>query len=175
MSSTIFAPGVSQAMKEFGSSSSAVSTLLVSIYVIGLVVGPIFLVPLSEMYGRVPLTHATNVAFMVAAVVCAVSVNIPMLLIFRLVMGATTISLGGGYVADLMSPEQRGRAMNVWIIGPVLVRLLPSLEPSELMHQAGPNDWAHPGGHPGFSVALDLWHRRHYREYNPEDAWHCGC
>ncbi|KAL1850457.1 hypothetical protein VTK73DRAFT_9678 [Phialemonium thermophilum] len=123
MASTIFAPGVPQAMRDLHSSaasSPAVATLLVSIFVIGLAVGPLFLAPLSELYGRVPLMHASNVAFLVAAVLAAVSVNIPMLIVARLAMGASTISLGGGYATDLMEPEMRGRAMNVWTVGPVL-------------------------------------------------------
>lgn len=122
MSSTIFAPGVPQAMKDFHSKDEALAPLLISIYVIGLAVGPLFLSPLSELYGRTPLMHAYNFAFLLAAIVCAVSVNIPMLLIFRLIMGVSTNSLGGGYVADMMGPESRGRAMNVWTVGPVLVR-----------------------------------------------------
>jgi MFS family permease len=108
-------------MRDFRSDNQVVAALLVSIFVIGLAVGPLFLAPLSEVYGRTPLMHASNFAFMVAAVVGAVSVNIPMLLISRLIMGVSTISLGGGYVADLMEPELRGRAMNVWTVGPVLV------------------------------------------------------
>ena len=121
MSSTIFVPGVPQAMNDFNSDNQALATLLISIFVIGLAVGPLFLAPLSELYGRTPLMHASNFAFLFAAILCAVSVNIPMLLIFRLLMGVSTISLGGGYVADLMEPGNRGRAMNVWTIGPVLV------------------------------------------------------
>lgn len=108
-------------MKDFKSTNEAVSTLLISIYVIGLAVGPLVLSPLSELYGRSPLMHASNVLFLLATILCAVSVNIPMLSVFRFTLGVSTISLGGGYVADLMKPEQRARAMNVWTIGPVLV------------------------------------------------------
>ena len=122
MASTIFAPGVPQAMKEFHSNNQALGTLLISIFVIGLAVGPLFISPLSELYGRLPLMHASNFAFLFAAILCAVSVNIPMLLIFRLIMGVSTISLGGGYVADMIEPGRCGRAMNVWTVGPVLVR-----------------------------------------------------
>lgn len=124
MSSTVFAPGVPMAMRDLHSDNQAISSLLISIYVIGLAVGPLFLSPLSEIYGRTPLMHVTNVAFLVAAIVCAVSNNITLLLIFRLILGVSTISLGGGYVADLMKPEHRGRAMNVWTVGPVMVRQL---------------------------------------------------
>lgn len=109
-------------MREFNSDSQALASLVISIYVIGLAVGPLFLSPLSELYGRTPLMHATNFAFLLSAIACGVSVNIPMLLIFRMIMGASTISLGGGYVADVMEPERRARGMNVWTVGPVLVR-----------------------------------------------------
>ncbi|KAK2033559.1 MFS general substrate transporter, partial [Colletotrichum zoysiae] len=124
MSSTIFAPGVSQAMRDLHVSSSAGATLSISIYVIGLAVGPLFLSPLSERYGRMPIMHGTNVLFLAASVVCAVSVNLPMLLVFRFLAGTANVSLGGGYVADVMPPELRQRAMNVWTIGPVLAPIV---------------------------------------------------
>jgi MFS family permease len=121
MSSTIFAPGIPQAMADFHSTSQVDATLLISIYVIGLAVGPLFLSPLSEMYGRIPIIHGTNLLFLIATVLCATSVSIPMLMVFRFALGVSTVSLGGAYVADLMEPERRQRAMNVWTVGPVLV------------------------------------------------------
>ena len=97
--------------------------MLISIYVIDLIVGPLFLRLLSELYGRTPLMHVTTFAFLVAATRYAVSVNSLILIIFRLIMGASTISLGGDYVAELIEPERRGRAMNVRTVGPALVSL----------------------------------------------------
>ncbi|SMR43160.1 unnamed protein product [Zymoseptoria tritici ST99CH_1E4] len=124
MSSTMFAPGAARAMADFHSSNEVVAQLLVSIYVVGLAAGPLVLSPLSELYGRIPIMHATNLAFVVGGVLCAVSVDIPMLILARLLMGISTISLGGGYVADLMAPEDRGRALNIWNIGPVLAPMV---------------------------------------------------
>jgi MFS family permease len=124
MSSTIFAPGASQAMHDLGAQSEIYKSLSITISVVGLAIGPLISAPLSELYGRTPLMHISNFAFLVAAIVCAVSNSVPLLLTFRLLMGASTISLGGGYVADMMEPEERGRALNVWTLGPVLVRFL---------------------------------------------------
>lgn len=124
MVSTIFAPGVPQVEKEFNSNSSAISSLMVSIYVMGSAIGPIFLTPLSEVCGRLPLTHAANTLFMVAAIVCAASINMPMLIVSRFVMGMASsvpVTVGGGFVADLMPMEKRGTAMTVWTVGPLLV------------------------------------------------------
>ncbi|KJX95226.1 hypothetical protein TI39_contig4126g00022 [Zymoseptoria brevis] len=114
----MFAPGAARAMADFHSSNEVVAQLLVSIYVVGLAAGPLVLSPLSELYGRNPIMHTTNLAFVVGGVLCAVSVDVPMLILARLLMGISTISLGGGYVADLMAPEDRGRALNIWNIGP---------------------------------------------------------
>lgn len=117
----MFAPAVPQAMADLESKSDVVSQLMVSVYVLGLAAGPLVLSPLSECYGRSPIMHITNVLFTLAAVVGALSHNVTLLLICRLTLGISTISLGGAYVADLIDPEDRGRAMNVWNIGPVLV------------------------------------------------------
>ena len=124
MASTIFAPGVPQAMSHFHSNDSAESSLLVSVYVIGLAVGPLFLSPLSELYGRSPVMHTANFVFLVATILCAVSVSLPMLIVFRLIMGlgcCIPFTLGGGFIADLMPPEKRGTALILWTIGPLMV------------------------------------------------------
>lgn len=123
MVSTVFAPGVPQVEKEFNSHSSAISSLMVSIYVMGSALGP-FLTPLTEVSGRLPVTHSANVLFMIAAIVCATAVNMPMLIIARFAMGVASsipVTVGGGFVADLMPMERRGTAMTVWTVGPLLV------------------------------------------------------
>jgi multidrug resistance protein len=123
MASTIFAPGVPQALSYFQSDDATEGSLLISIYLIGLAVGPLFLSPLSELYGRSIVFHVANVVFLIASTLCAVSVSLPMLIVFRLVMGLACvipITLGGGYVADLMPAENRGMALTLWTIGPLL-------------------------------------------------------
>ena len=126
MASTIFAPGVPQALKDFHSNNSTEGSLLISIYIIGLAVGPLFLSPLSELYGRRIVLHIANFVFFIATILCAISVNLSMLLVFRLIMGLACvipITLGGGFVADLMVQEKRGRALSMWTIGPLLACL----------------------------------------------------
>lgn len=123
MVSTVFAPGVPQVEEEFNSHSSAISSLMVSVYVMGSALGP-FLTPLTEVSGRLPVTHSANVLFMIAAIVCATAVNMPMLIVARFTMGVASsipVTVGGGFVADLMPMERRGTAMTVWTVGPLLV------------------------------------------------------
>jgi MFS family permease len=127
MASTLFAPAVPSVLKGFHSTNSALASLMVCVFIIGFVIGPLVLSPMSEIYGRLPVTHISNVTFLIASIVCAVAVNIPMLVVFRLVMGlagCVPMTLGGGFVADLMPQEKRGLALTIWTIGPLLVRMV---------------------------------------------------
>lgn len=123
MVSTVFAPGVPQVEKEFHSNSSAISSFMVSVYVMGSALGPLCLTPITEVTGRLPITHMANVLFTIAAVVCSTSVNMPMLIVARFFMGVASsvpVTVGGGFVADLMPMEKRGTAMTVWTVGPLM-------------------------------------------------------
>ncbi|KAE8350895.1 major facilitator superfamily domain-containing protein [Aspergillus coremiiformis] len=123
MVSTIFAPGVPEVLKEFHTDNSSIASLMVSIYVMGSIIGPLILTPITEMSGRLPVTHAANIFFMIAAMVCASSVNVSMLITSRLVMGIASsvpVTVGGGFVADMMPMERRGTAMTIWTVGPLL-------------------------------------------------------
>ena len=52
-------------MKEFDSTSKTLASFVVSVYILGFGVGPLFLAPLSEIYGRVPVYHITNALFVI--------------------------------------------------------------------------------------------------------------
>ncbi|OGM39470.1 MFS multidrug transporter [Aspergillus bombycis] len=121
--STIFAPGVPEVLKEFHIDNSSLASLMVSIYVMGAAVGPLVLTPITEMSGRLPVTHGANALFMIAAIVCGSSVNISMLIVSRLIMGIASsvpVTVGGGFVADMIPMEKRGTAMTIWTVGPLL-------------------------------------------------------
>lgn len=60
--------------------------------------------------------------FVVFSVVSAVSVNIAMLIVMRILSGAAAASVqavGAGTVSDVWEPRQRGRAMGVFYLGPL--------------------------------------------------------
>lgn len=123
MVSTVFAPAVPEVEKEFNSNSSAISSFMVSVYVMGSAVGPLVLTPITEVTGRLLITHIGNVLFLIAAIVCSTSVDMPMLIVSRFVMGIASsvpVTVGGGYVADLMPMEKRGTAMTIWTVGPLM-------------------------------------------------------
>lgn len=136
MASTVFAPGVPLLMQEFQSDSDQLASFTISVYVIGFCIGPLVLSPLSELYGRSPIMHASNVFFFIFTIACAVSSNLTMFIIFRLLMGISgcpPLTLGGGTIADLQPPDKRGMALSVWTMGPLLVRNSAPCEPFDYL------------------------------------------
>lgn len=121
--SSMFAPGVPNIMAEFHSTNSEVATFVVSVYVLGFAFGPLVIAPMSEMYGRQRTYSVCNTLFLVFTIITALSVNMPMLIVFRFLMGtagSAPICMGSGTIADMMPIQQRGRAMSLWSLGPLL-------------------------------------------------------
>ena len=119
----MFAPGIPQVMRDFQSTSQSLATFVVAVYVLGFAVGPLIIAPMSEIYGRVPIYNVTNVFFVIFTILCAVSVNMNMLIAMRFFAGAfgvAVITCGSGTIADIMPREKRGKAMALWSVGPLL-------------------------------------------------------
>ncbi|PNS18362.1 hypothetical protein CAC42_6179 [Sphaceloma murrayae] len=115
--------GIPELMHEFGSSSSVLASFVVSIYVLGYAIGPMLLAPLSEIYGRTALYHSSNLFFFVTVIICGLSTNLPMLIVFRFLSGcagAAPVAIGAGTIADTIPPQKRGSAIAVYSLGPIL-------------------------------------------------------
>lgn len=119
----MLAPGVPLVLEEFHTDNNQDATFVVSSFVLGFAFGPLIVAPLSELYGRVKIYHVSNVLFTIFTVAGALSTSINMLIAFRFFAGCagvTVITCGSGTIVDLMPAEQRGRAMSLWSIGPLL-------------------------------------------------------
>ncbi|KAK1469881.1 hypothetical protein CMEL01_01648 [Colletotrichum melonis] len=82
-----------------------------------------FFAPLSELYGRLPIYHSSNILFTLFSILSAVSPNLPAIIIFRFLSGASgaaPLAIGGGTIADLIRPERRGLVVSVYFVGPIL-------------------------------------------------------
>ncbi|KAJ5181657.1 hypothetical protein N7449_011804 [Penicillium cf. viridicatum] len=120
LASSIFSPGVANLDDEFHVENQLLSTIVVSIFVLGLAFGPLLAAPLSEMYGRWICYTVFNALYTVFTVACGVSTNISMLIVFRFFAGATgsaPLTIGGGTVADLFPIYQRGLALSFVTLG----------------------------------------------------------
>ncbi|GAA5976456.1 hypothetical protein JCM5350_001694 [Sporobolomyces pararoseus] len=101
--------------------------LPLSMYLIGYSVGPFFVAPLSETYGRRPLFIAGLVCFTAFMAATGASPNCGSLLAFRFlsgVSGAVPMTNSGAVCGDLWDSRQRGTAMAFYSVatfaGPAL-------------------------------------------------------
>ena len=123
LASSMFAPGVPEVMAEFHSTNTTLAGFVVSVYVLGYAFGPLIIAPLSELYGRLPVYHVSNILFVVFTVACAVASNLNMLIGFRFLQGtfgSTPLTIGGGTIADMIVQEKRGGVMAIWALGPLM-------------------------------------------------------
>lgn len=124
--SSIFSSGVPEMDIEFDNTDSILSALTVSIMVLGFAVGPLFLSPLSEIYGRRPILLGANVFLCVWQLACALAPNINTLIAFRFfagVGGSGCLSIGGGVISDLFPREETGVASALFALGPLVSNL----------------------------------------------------
>lgn len=99
-----------------------VATLTVSIYVLGTCAGPLFIAPVSEIYGRLMVYWVSSVVYEACTIGCALSSNVSAFLAFRFVAGcagAAPMAVAGGSIADMYPPEGRGTAMAIFSVGPM--------------------------------------------------------
>ncbi|KAI9842238.1 MAG: hypothetical protein M1837_007383 [Sclerophora amabilis] len=123
LASSMFAPGVPQLMDEFGSKDVELGSFVVSVYVLGFAAGPLFIAPISELYGRLWVYHICNLFFIIFTIACALASNLNMLIGFRFLagcVGAAPLTIGGGTIADLIVQEKRGAAMAIFAMGPLI-------------------------------------------------------
>ncbi|PVH81274.1 multidrug resistance protein [Cadophora sp. DSE1049] len=128
--SSIYTLTYTQITEEFRCSQE-VAILGLSMFVIGLAIGPMVLSPLSEFYGRRYIYIISVSFFLIWLIPCAVSQNIQTLIIARFlggVSGSAFLSVSGGTVADLFQPSEIQAPMMLYTItpfvGPVLGPLI---------------------------------------------------
>ena len=125
LASSMVAPAVPIMLKDFKTDDSTIASFIVSIYILGYAIGPLFIAPLSEMYGRMPVYHTCNVLFVIWNLACALapSSSIGALLAFRLlagIAGSCPITIFAGSIADVFVQEKRGGAMAICAMGPLI-------------------------------------------------------
>ncbi|KZP32495.1 MFS general substrate transporter [Athelia psychrophila] len=91
--------------------STEVATLGLSLYVLGLALGPMTLAPLSEYYGRSPIYITSYFLFLLFTLGTALVQNLGGFLVLRILAGifsSVTIANFGGTIADLWEPHDTG-------------------------------------------------------------------
>ncbi|EMD42144.1 hypothetical protein CERSUDRAFT_129554 [Gelatoporia subvermispora B] len=123
VSSSMIAPATGQVAEQFGITSSAIEALVVSIFVCAYAVGPLVLGPLSEIYGRSRVLQLANLWYLAWNLGCGFAQNTGQLIAFRFLAGlggSAPLSIGGGVLGDLWRPEERGQAIALYSLAPLL-------------------------------------------------------
>jgi multidrug resistance protein len=123
VSSSMVAPALTAIAREFNITNQVEQSLTLSIFVLAYAIGPLFLGPLSEMYGRVIVLQTANLMYLFFNLGCGLAQTKGQMIAFRFLSGlggSAPLAIGGGVLADLFTPEQRGRAISIYSLAPLL-------------------------------------------------------
>lgn len=108
--------GATEIASEFGVSTE-VTTLCLSMYVLGYAVGPVLLAPLSEYYGRQPVYIISWFIVFIFQMPIALAPNIGTVIVCRFIAGlggGAPLTNTGGTVSDLWERNSSGGPMAVY-------------------------------------------------------------
>jgi len=105
-----------------GTSSKSASVLLVTIWELGEIFGALVVAPLSESFGRYPVFNIANVLFIATNVLAALCQSTPLFIAARALTGVAVASnvLNPAIVGDMFVDEERGSAMSIIMLAPLL-------------------------------------------------------
>ncbi|ORY27099.1 major facilitator superfamily domain-containing protein [Naematelia encephala] len=120
--STIMAPALPVISRELNLTTIQ-STAALGAFVLATAFSPLILGPLSEVYGRAPVLHITNIWFFAFNLACGFVDTGAGLIASRLLAGfgaGAIFALASGVLGDLWSPEQRGATLSIYLLVPLL-------------------------------------------------------
>jgi MFS family permease len=120
--SSAYSASVFEINEEFHASTE-VAILGVSMFVLGLAIGPLFWAPFSELYGRQKLFFITYMALTAFNAAGAASPNMAALIVLRFMAGAwgsSSLTNSGGMIVDLFEAKERGIATSIFALAPFL-------------------------------------------------------
>ncbi|KAI9496395.1 major facilitator superfamily domain-containing protein [Zychaea mexicana] len=122
ISSTVYYPALVNVQEAFNTTDTAVNAS-VSLFVFVTAICPLMWASWSDRGGRRNIYLLSFAITVVGTVLCAVSVNIAMLIVFRGIsaVGASSVqSMGAGTLSDIYDSHERGRAYAWYVLGPIM-------------------------------------------------------
>ncbi|KAK6827963.1 multidrug resistance protein [Apiospora arundinis] len=123
LSSSVVAPSLGVIGNELDVPPGTQQALILSVFILAYAVGPLLWGPLSELYGRIVVLQITNLLYLCFNLGCGFARTKAQLIIFRFLSGlggSAPLAIGGGVLADLFTAEQRGKAMSIYSLAPLL-------------------------------------------------------
>lgn len=123
VSSSMVAPAIASIAMDFNIANEVEQQMVLSVFILAYAVGPLFLGPLSEIFGRVHVLQLANLFFLVFNSAAGASKNKGEMIAFRFLSGlggSAPLAVGGGVLSDCWKPEERGRAISIYSLAPLL-------------------------------------------------------
>ncbi|KAF4594382.1 hypothetical protein EYR40_009186 [Pleurotus pulmonarius] len=127
VSSSMIAPAAEAMSRDFGITSNVVTALTISVFVLAYgsspAIGPLFLGPLSEIFGRSRVLQLANLFYLAWNIGCGFAQNTGQLIAFRFLAGlggSAPLSIGGGVISDTWGTHERGKAIAIYSLAPLL-------------------------------------------------------
>ncbi|PSR84456.1 major facilitator superfamily domain-containing protein [Coniella lustricola] len=129
-SSSVMTPAIKTISQDFNTSTT-LSTLGATTYLVGFGFGPFLFAPLAEVFGRNIIYRTTFLVFCLANLGCALAPDIAAFLIFRFLAGFTgapSVANSGGSIVDLWPESERSVPFSFYTLacfcGPVLAPIV---------------------------------------------------
>ncbi|KAJ2401907.1 hypothetical protein GGI23_001080 [Coemansia sp. RSA 2559] len=122
LSANMYYPSIQTVRDDLHTTQSAV-TWTVTAYVLGSAIFPLIWSNLADRYGRKPIYIISMLVFTCGSIGCALSKDLVALVIARIIQAAGSSSVqsaGAGTIADIYAREQRGTALGIYSLGPLL-------------------------------------------------------
>ncbi|KAH0840060.1 major facilitator superfamily domain-containing protein [Lanmaoa asiatica] len=123
LASSMMAPGLPDLAIKYGITNPTILALTLSIFLLSFAIGPLFMSPLSEMYGRTWVMHISNLVFLCFNLGCALAPTTNSFIAFRFLSGfagSAPLAIGGGSIGDLFAEKDRASAMAIYSLGPLI-------------------------------------------------------
>ncbi|KAF4200325.1 hypothetical protein CNMCM8927_003503 [Aspergillus lentulus] len=123
VSSSMVAPALGKLRDDLEIPTKIEVEMAMSIFILGYAVGPLFFSPLSELYGRSRILQGSNLFYLAWNLGCGFVTNRVEIFVFRFlagVGGSAAMSVGGGTLSDIWDAEQRGKAVGIYSLAPLL-------------------------------------------------------
>ncbi|KAF9763551.1 hypothetical protein IL306_003091 [Fusarium sp. DS 682] len=144
--SSIYTSTYEQMEAEFGNSRE-VSILGLSLFVLGIGLGPMFLGPLSEFYGRRLIYIVSWTAFITWIIPQAVAQNIETVIVSRFLdgfAGSAFLAVSGGTVGDLFTANELQAPMLMFSLAPFVDPILLKRKAKQMRKETGDERWKAP-------------------------------
>ncbi|KAJ3099273.1 hypothetical protein HK100_004919 [Physocladia obscura] len=127
ISSSMVAPALPLMAIDLSLDSTLLAEMTLSIFILAYAFGPLFLAPLSEVYGRYKILQASLWVFTVFNLACGFATNASQILFFRFMAGlggSAPIAISASIIADMFNVSEMGSAMAYYSLGIVLAPAL---------------------------------------------------